>query len=389
MSDYGERLWVKCHGQWRRIFNAFASAQLGPAIAASDRNRNGHVPCPVHRPTTDGFRLFPGWEEQGAGICGVCGAHSNGFQLLAWVLGLDVVEVYRQVGAFMDGEDGALAPAAAQPPATRTMDFDAQEQERESNRRARDHMIRVYNESVGLDAPEAKSAWVYLQSRKIGIDAALGVDSLRFHPRLPYWEGRDKLGEFPALIGVFTRGKGRVGLHRIYLTGSGQKLPVATPKKMMRTPYGLSGAGIVLATPSQMGAERIHLCEGIETGLAIRTVMREPVIATGSKDLLKAYRVPPTATQVWIWADKDRAVGPGNGVSPTAGPGELAAREKKALLWQQKIVTSVWLPELLLGDAKSVDWNDVLVQQGPLGFPSSSYRSHFNAVLKGVERARS
>ena len=55
-------------GHWREIFGALAP-QLNEAV---DRAPN-HVSCPVHG-GTDGFRLFPHWEETGAGICNTCGA---------------------------------------------------------------------------------------------------------------------------------------------------------------------------------------------------------------------------------------------------------------------------------------------------------------------------
>ena len=82
-------------GHWREIFGALAP-QLNEAV---DRAPN-HVSCPVHG-GTDGFRLFPHWEETGAGICNTCGAYNDGFALLQWVTGWSFNETVNKVGAFL------------------------------------------------------------------------------------------------------------------------------------------------------------------------------------------------------------------------------------------------------------------------------------------------
>lgn len=82
-------------GHWCEIFGALAP-QLNEAV---DRAPN-HVSCPVHG-GTDGFRLFPHWEETGAGICNTCGAYNDGFALLQWVTGWSFNETVNKVGAFL------------------------------------------------------------------------------------------------------------------------------------------------------------------------------------------------------------------------------------------------------------------------------------------------
>ena len=69
--------------------------------------------------------------------------------------------------------------------------------------------------------------------------------------------------------------------------------------------------------------------------------------------------VPPAGTKaVRIWADKDRS-----------GGGRKAAEALKVRLWEMGIRAQIKMPPMEIPDGKkSVDWNDVLIALGPLGF---------------------
>lgn len=82
-------------GHWAEIFWALAP-QLRDAITRAPN----HVPCPLHG-GTNGFRLFPHWEETGAAICNTCGAFNDGFKLLQALQGWSFAEVVNRVGAFL------------------------------------------------------------------------------------------------------------------------------------------------------------------------------------------------------------------------------------------------------------------------------------------------
>lgn len=83
-------------GHWREILLSLAPS-LTEAVEAAPR----HVPCPVHG-GTNGFRLFPHWEDTGAAICNTCGGFNDGFALLQFVNGWQFSETVNKVGDFLN-----------------------------------------------------------------------------------------------------------------------------------------------------------------------------------------------------------------------------------------------------------------------------------------------
>ena len=92
-----------------------------------------------------------------------------------------------------------------------------------------------------------------------------------------------------------------VTLHRIYLTPTGGKADVPTPKKFMPTPSTLKGAAVRLDTP---GAT-LAVTEGVETGLAVRLSAGVPVWAGLSAVGMNNIVMPDTVRLVLICADND------------------------------------------------------------------------------------
>lgn len=90
-------------GRWAEIFSA-----LAPQLKLAQAHPGKHCPCPVHG-GTDGFRLFPGYEERGNGICNTCGAKSDGFQMLMWIHEWSFPETIEKVGRYL-----GLQPEASQ-----------------------------------------------------------------------------------------------------------------------------------------------------------------------------------------------------------------------------------------------------------------------------------
>lgn len=76
--------------------------------------------------------------------------------------------------------------------------------------------------------------------------------------------------------------------------------------------------------------------------------------------------MPRSSTKlVRIWIDKDRS-----------GRGEEAAKVLRKRLWERNIPLQVFVPPLPIPEgAKGVDWNDVLLQLGRMGFPQSARRA--------------
>ncbi len=84
---------------------------------------------------------------------------------------------------------------------------------------------------------------------------------------------------------------------------------------------------------------------------------------------MESFEVPEGVHTVLIWADKDKSV-----------TGEKSANVLKAKLEKRGIRVYVLLPKLPIPPrAKGIDWNDVLMSQGSLGFPNARYLRDFIA----------
>ena len=128
---------------------------------------------------------------------------------------------------------------------------------------------------------------------------------LRYHRALPYWEGADKVGEFPAMVAPIVAPDGRtVALHRTYLARDGRKAEVPTVKKLTAAAGPMTGASIPLHKPLRgcMG-----IAEGIETALAAWCGSGVPNVASYCAANLAAWRWPDGLQRLVIFADADKA----------------------------------------------------------------------------------
>ena len=145
---------------------------------------------------------------------------------------------------------------------------------------------------------------LYLKRRGFG-----GVwplpDVLRLHRALPYWDGADKPGTFPAMVAPIIAPNGRtVALHRTYLTPEGRKAGVPSPKKVTSAAGPLAGACIPLHQPAR-GV--IGIAEGIETALAAWLASGVPTVAAYCAGNLAAWHWPATVQRLVVFGDNDRA----------------------------------------------------------------------------------
>ena len=128
---------------------------------------------------------------------------------------------------------------------------------------------------------------------------------LRLHRALPYWNGAEKLGTFPAMVAPLVTPEGHiVSLHRTYLTTDGNKADVPTPKKLTGAAGPLTGACIPLQKPMQ---GRIGIAEGIETALAAWAGSGVPTVAAYCANALAGYLWPAGVRRLVIFADADKA----------------------------------------------------------------------------------
>ncbi|WP_434136872.1 toprim domain-containing protein (plasmid) [Pseudomonas luteola] len=236
---------------------------------------------------------------------------------------------------------------------------------------------RHWRESLPLNASQAEPARLYLQGRKVlprgGADW-LDNDCVRFHPAFPYWDtvtevdmetGEERetiaeIGKFPAIVCAIVNNKGEIlTLHRTYLSSTGSKADVESPRKMMPVPEGKSirGAAIQMGTPVD-GV--LGIAEGLETALSAYRATGIATWSTVNATLLEGFTPPAGVHTVLVWADKDRSC-----------TGESAAMRLKLRLQQQGIRVIVILPTAPIpSGSKGIDWNDVIIRQGISGFPS-------------------
>ncbi|WP_419910320.1 DUF7146 domain-containing protein [Hoeflea sp.] len=125
--------------------------------------------------------------------------------------------------------------------------------------------------------------------------------ALRFHPRC-FYRGPAGRQEWPALIAAVTDGKGEVtGVHRTWLHPEGGKAPVDQPRRALGH---LAGNGVRFGVVRDV----LAVTEGIETALALRTVMPGmPAVAALSASHLAALNLPPALRRLYVARDNDEA----------------------------------------------------------------------------------
>lgn len=142
-------------------------------------------------------------------------------------------------------------------------------------------------------------AEAYLQSR--GLILPPDVTSLRFHPRC-YYRTPSGYQTWPALITAVTDANGSItGVHRTWLDPAGGKAQVDCPRRAMGC---LLGNGVRFGTARDV----LTATEGIETALALKTIMPDmPVIAALSAAHLAALIPPSSLRRLYVARDNDEA----------------------------------------------------------------------------------
>lgn len=349
LDDLRNEVSRMAHGRWGGILGA-----LAPQLQAGIDHIGRHVPCPVHG-GKDGFRVFRDADETGGSVCNTCGINSDGIATLMWAndwrysTALKSVADYLRVGA--RPARSARKVAKAEPAAA------------ENDERLRQSLNRVWNESLPISNREVEPAKLYLARRGISISPP---EALRFHRALAYYDGGERIGEFPAIIGLVSGAQGdSVTIHRIYLTPDGQKAPVKSPKKLMAYPKDrkIVGGAIRLGDGQ---SQVMVVAEGLETSLAVMEGTGMPVWCTINALLLANFVPPGAVKRVLVFADKDRPTD-----QHPSGHGQEAARQLVQRLWEMGVQASAIVPagEILPGQ-KSLDWLDILNRDGKAGFPS-------------------
>jgi putative DNA primase/helicase len=188
----------------------------------------------------------------------------------------------------------------AQQVAAATVEREAQQRNQWTENARR--IAHVWAQCVPLRV--ADPVTLYLK-RRLGAAVWPLPQCLRFHPALPYWDGAQKLGTFPAMVAPIIAPDGRIAaLHRTYLTADGRKADVPTVKKLTGAAGPLAGASIPLHAPAH-GV--IGVAEGIETALAAWIASGVPTVAAYCAGAVAGYLWPVGVQRLVIFADADKA----------------------------------------------------------------------------------
>lgn len=181
----------------------------------------------------------------------------------------------------------------------------AEELEIDARKKAKriDDAKRIWGETADIIGTAAET---YLRRR--GIERSLPI-SLRFHPRLGYWDiGDDNkpvfVGNFPALVAMVQRADGSFcGIHRIYLAPGGiDKADVGAPKKALGD---IDGGAIRCCDDDEIVGE-IGITEGIEDALSIPSLYDgQPAWAAVSAVGIRKLILPEWVTHPVFYPDND------------------------------------------------------------------------------------
>lgn len=350
----------EARGQWGYIL-----AKLAPSLReAIDAGSRKHVPCPVHSPSRDGFRLLNDWEETGAGCCNSCGTFPAGIPLLRWANGWSFKESLDAVADCLGMSDtgGEYTPRATE----------YVEDPRKAEERARAdekkcaNLKAVWEQSVDILDPAAEPLRLYMVRRGLEFEG-LNSETIRFHPSLPYFlDGEKNMGHFPTMVcAVVDSKKKPVTIHRTFLQKNGKKAPFENCKKAMAIPSyrDMSGASIWLSRPGRV----IAVTEGVETGLAVLQGTEIPTFPAINTTCMKNFIPMEGVETVLVFGDKDIARKRQNG--EVFYPGQEAASELFRRLRAEGFKSNGYIPsDDIPAGKESIDWLDVYVKHGQAGF---------------------
>ncbi len=369
-------------GRWLEVLEAIA-----PSLKDACNDVGHHVPCPIGSGTKDGFRLFDDAKDTGAGYSNQHGAFYNGFDLLMWVLDKDFPYVLNEVAEYLGLGNKKWMGAKV----TETFTQSRPKVDESQLKKCRYALRKAWQTAFDLTAPEAKLARKYLDSRGLNLkklDLYSLSKTMRFNPSMPLYENRKVdgkkrnifVGNFPAIISLVSYPDGKAAtIHRTFLDHNGNKLNVkvegedVNPKKLMSRceSRSLSGSSIQLGIPE---SEIMHISEGIETGLSVRQVLaernitNEPVWPCVSTTIMENFEPPKGVKYLFIWADKDiKRLVRGKMIEPGL---DAAMKVAERMEDRDDVMVFIMYPQHDIPEgSKSVDWNDVLNQDGSEGFP--------------------
>lgn len=196
----------------------------------------------------------------------------------------------------------------------------------------------TYAEKI-LPRSEPLRASAYLESR--GLQVVAGLRCIR---SLPYFEGKERVGEYPAILAPVQHVEhGFRTLHATYVA-RGAKAPVDKPRKILPGKT-ISGAAVQLGPPP---GSTLGVAEGVETAIAAHTIHNSwPVWAALSESGIRSFVWPKHVEHLVIYADNDRHL-----------VGQSAAYQLASRALQRGLLATIICPNVA-----GEDMNDVLLNK--------------------------
>jgi hypothetical protein len=162
----------------------------------------------------------------------------------------------------------------------------------------REHRMRLLARGI-FDAAEPIAGTLaerYFDGRDL-LTAARMIDDIRFDPRCPRGSGIDYREQPAVVIAMRSIATNAItAIQRIFLTRQARK-----DGAMM-----LGAAGGAAMKLQELQTDTLHVCEGLETGLALLCMDRGPVWALGSTSNMQSFPVIASVSQLVIWLDYDK-----------------------------------------------------------------------------------
>lgn len=255
----------QAHGKWEGIL-----LQLG---IGSEFLKNKHGPCPVCG-GKDRFR-FDNKNGYGEYYCEQC-RPGDGIDLLMKFHGWDFKKTAKEIEKII----GVVEFTPAKP-----------------KKDPLPKLKKISNESKKLTGTDP--ATKYLNGRGL----SLIPQELTYHEGLDYYEGKNKIGKFPAMLAVIQdRNGNNLTYHVTHIGNDFRKASVDSPKKILPPINPIAGGAI------RLFGEGSHICisEGIETAIAAFSITGLPSWAVVSAGGMESFQPPEFVKQVTIIADNDK-----------------------------------------------------------------------------------
>jgi len=245
--------------------------EIGRALGGKRSGRQWKCKCPAHEDSTPSLIVFDGRSEVQVRCMAGCSP-------------LDVITALRKRNLWKNGtvshetNDSIADPNPNGPLA-----------------------LRIWEEAKN---PRNTLAEMYLADRHLVLPEKTAMEVLRFHPRCP----RGGNGGQPALIALMRQVTTHepVAIQRIFLTADARK-----ECAMMLGPAG--GAAMMLTGKFDtfwddlLYCPRLHICEGLETGIALMGKGVKPIWALGSAGAIQRFPVLYAVGSLVVCADNDKA----------------------------------------------------------------------------------